>query len=170
MTGNTTPKYDLYGHSAGGQFVESFLLFMPEARYARAVAANPGWYTLPDLEKPYPAGMKNTPTGKAGLARVMTRDVVVLLGEKDIDPNDADLPRNPDAMAEGPYRFARGQFFFKNLQETARQMGVPLLWQLRTVPNAMHSDQQMSAAAADLLFPDAPPAVTAPKQPATPGD
>jgi hypothetical protein len=61
-------------------------------------------------------------------------------------------------MAEGPYRFARGQFFFQDLRATAARLKVPLRWRLRTVPDAGHSDQQMSAAAADVLFP-VPPTV-----------
>jgi hypothetical protein len=114
--------------------------------------------------------LKNTATGKTALAKVLRRDVVVLLGEKDIDPNDPELPRNPDAMAEGPFRFARGQFFFRNLKETAGKLDVPLAWRLRTVPNAIHSDRQMSAAAADLLFPDGPSATKASTQPDATGD
>ncbi|MEI6703768.1 MAG: hypothetical protein WCL71_09590, partial [Deltaproteobacteria bacterium] len=40
-------RYYLYGHSAGGQFVHRMLLFKSDARIRRAVAANPGFYTLP---------------------------------------------------------------------------------------------------------------------------
>ena len=45
--------YFIYGHSEGGQFVHRLVLFLPEARYARAVAANPGWYTIPTFEMTY---------------------------------------------------------------------------------------------------------------------
>lgn len=47
-TGNVSETYDMFGHSAGGQFVHRYLLAMPEARVGRAVAANPGNYTYPD--------------------------------------------------------------------------------------------------------------------------
>ena len=40
----------IYGHSAGSQFVHRFLMTRPDAPVERAVAANAGWYTLPDDE------------------------------------------------------------------------------------------------------------------------
>ncbi len=154
--GNGSPTYLLYGHSAGGQVVERFVLLMPAARYSRAVAANPGWYTLPDQDKPFPAGLGRTPTTDDVLAKILRRDVVVMLGERDTNPDDADLNRSPPAMAEGPYRFARGQFFWMDLQTVATRLHVPVAWRLKTVPRAGHSDAQMSRPAVDLLFP--PPA------------
>jgi hypothetical protein len=153
LTGNTSEKYYLFGHSAGGQFVERFILCMPNARYVHAVPANPGWYTLPNFDKAFPAGLKNSLTTPEVLARICQKPVTLMLGEKDVDPNDPDLPRMPDAMAEGPYRFARGQLFFKELQQFAASRDLPLTWELKTVPNAKHSDKQMSPAAADVLFP-----------------
>ena len=153
LTGNRSATYLLYGHSAGGQVVERFVLLMPTARYSRAIAANPGWYTLPDPSQPFPAGLGRTPTTDDVLRTIVQRDVVVMLGERDTNPNDRDLNRSPPAMAEGPYRFARGQFFWKDLQAAAARLHAPLAWQLKTVPEAGHSDPQMSVAAIDLLFP-----------------
>ena len=49
-TGNTQPRYLIYGFSEGGQFVHRLVLTQPEARYARAVIGTPGWYTMPDLD------------------------------------------------------------------------------------------------------------------------
>ena len=153
VTGDRSAAYFLYGHSAGGQFVQRFVLLMPHARYARAVAANPGWHTLPEQDQPFPAGLKGTATSDEVLRTVLGRPVTLLLGERDTDPVDPDLNRSPPAMAEGPFRFARGQFFFARLQAAAARLNVPLQWQLKAVPTAGHSDVQMSAAAADLLFP-----------------
>ena len=53
-TGNRSERYYLYGHSEGGQFVHRLVLLLPEARYARAVAANSGWYTMPDPAVDFP--------------------------------------------------------------------------------------------------------------------
>jgi len=36
---------DLWGHSAGGQFVHRFMLFKGSQWVDRAIAANSGWYT-----------------------------------------------------------------------------------------------------------------------------
>ena len=56
-TGNRSPQYFLYGHSAGAQFVHRFLYFVPSARVATAVAANAGWWTLPDPTVDFPYGL-----------------------------------------------------------------------------------------------------------------
>lgn len=44
--GSSACDYRIYGHSAGAQFVHRLLTFRPDARVARAVVANAGWYTL----------------------------------------------------------------------------------------------------------------------------
>jgi pimeloyl-ACP methyl ester carboxylesterase len=40
--GISATTYDIVGHSAGGQFVERLVLFLPSARFRRAVASSPG--------------------------------------------------------------------------------------------------------------------------------
>ena len=57
-----TKRYTIYGHSGGGQFVHRLVLLSPEARIELAIAANPGWYTTPNLQLEYPYGLKGTPT------------------------------------------------------------------------------------------------------------
>ena len=44
----TRRGYALYGHSAGGQFVHRYVAFADAPRMESAVAANSGWYTMPD--------------------------------------------------------------------------------------------------------------------------
>ena len=45
--GLTNATYDIVGFSGGGQFVQRLVLFMPEARFRRAVAGSPGRYAFP---------------------------------------------------------------------------------------------------------------------------
>lgn len=47
----------LYGHSAGGQFAHRLLATQPTYPFCAVIAANPGWYTLPDMERSFPEGM-----------------------------------------------------------------------------------------------------------------
>ena len=51
-SGATQDTYLLDGHSAGAQFVQRLVTFLPEARYSRAVAANAGVYVMPVIQSP----------------------------------------------------------------------------------------------------------------------
>jgi poly(3-hydroxybutyrate) depolymerase len=151
-TGNRSERYYLYGHSAGAQFVHRFLYFVPQARVAKAVAANAGWWTLPDPAVEFPYGLKGSPVDEKALKAMLQRPLVVLLGTADTDPNHANLRRTPEALAQGPHRFARGHTFFAAGKKQAVALGVPLGWQLATAPGVAHSDQGMSAFAVRWLF------------------
>jgi poly(3-hydroxybutyrate) depolymerase len=56
--GTRAAGYTLYGHSAGAQFVHRYVLFMPDARIDQAIAANAGWYTMPDPAIAFPYGLE----------------------------------------------------------------------------------------------------------------
>ena len=60
-TQSTAQYYTMFGHSGGGQFVHRFVLFKPDARFDKAIAANSGWYTVPDAVASYPYGILNSP-------------------------------------------------------------------------------------------------------------
>jgi hypothetical protein len=51
--------YDMYGHSAGAQFVHRYLQFYDSPKVKKAVAANAGWYTFPNEAINYPYGIKS---------------------------------------------------------------------------------------------------------------
>ena len=51
-------SYNMFGHSAGAQFVHRFIQFKPLSRVDKAVSANAGWYTLPDTTIDFPYGLK----------------------------------------------------------------------------------------------------------------
>lgn len=143
--------YYLYGHSAGGQFVHRMMLLMPEARVALAIPANSGWYTLPKLDLAYPEGLDATPADEESLKQVLSKNVVVLLGDADNDPNHKYLPRGRAAMKQGPHRFARGQHFVDTLQKEAARLGIKPQWKVEVVPGVGHSDPKMSPVAAKLI-------------------
>jgi len=85
--GNTQATYDIWGHSAGGQFVHRYVLFMPDARTNRAVAANAGWYTVPDVEVNYPYGLKNCVTvTEATLRQSFAKTLYIQLGKPIMTP------------------------------------------------------------------------------------
>jgi poly(3-hydroxybutyrate) depolymerase len=162
-TGNRSERYHLYGHSAGAQFVHRFLYFTPQARVVKAVAANAGWWTLPDPAAEFPYGLHGSAVDAAALQAALQRPLTVLLGTADTDPNHVHLRRTPEAMAQGAHRFARGNTFFAAGKEQASALGVPFGWQLGTAPGVGHSDKGMADYAVRVLF--GQPAIT-PRDPA----
>lgn len=151
-SGNRSPQYSMYGHSAGAQFVHRFLYFVPQARVAHVVAANAGWYTLPDPKVNFPYGLHGSGVSDATLKAMLQRPLVLLLGTADTDPNHKNLRRTPEALAQGPYRFARGQNFYHYGQKQAAALGVPLGWKLATAPGIGHHDEGMAAFAVEWLY------------------
>lgn len=155
-TGNTSAGYALFGHSAGAQFAHRFLYFVPTARVTRAVTANAGWYTLPDLATAFPYGLKNTSVTADDLRAALARPLVVLLGTADTDPQAKALRRTPEANAQGPYRLARGKFFFARAEAAAAAFKTPFGWSLATAPGIGHSDSGMAPFAVRWLLPNSP--------------
>lgn len=152
--------YDLYGHSAGAQFVHRFMLFMPAPRVATAIAANAGTYTLPrypDAQQPgFPWSLDTALVDTAGLKADFSRRLIVMLGEQDTDPQHPQLSKKKEAMAQGRFRYERGQYFYRIAQEQASVLQTPLAWQLIGVPGVAHSDSGMAKAAARVLYEGAP--------------
>ena len=153
LTGNTSGRYHIYGHSAGGQFVHRLALFMPEARCATAIAANTGWYTMPTLGgRRFPYGLRDSPSTPKTLKRALGNRLVVLLGERDTDAEDPFLRQSKGARRQGKNRFERGLAFYAVAGDEAARLGVTLNWTLETVPGAAHFDQLMMPAAARALL------------------
>ena len=147
--GGVDSTYDIVGHSAGGQFVHRLVLFMPSARYRRAVVSSPGRYAFPSLEVPFPYGLRSSSADSATRNRAFGRDVVLVLGEKDV----ADQARlwEPETMAQGRNRLARGLRFYASAVEEATASGTPFAWRLQIVPGVDHDPPRMVRAALQLL-------------------
>ena len=145
--GLNRPNYDIVGFSGGAQFVHRLVLFLPEARFRRAVAASAGRYAFPSWSEEFPYGLNHSPIDQTGLRHAFSRDLVVLLGDRDI----TDREREPGAMAQGTTRFARGLRFFAMAADEAAALGVQLRWELRIVSGVDHSAVSMVRAALELL-------------------
>jgi poly(3-hydroxybutyrate) depolymerase len=151
LTGTRVERYDLYGHSAGAQFVHRYVMFMPDARVRRAVAANAGWYTLPDRDVTYPYGLAGQRLPPVDLRRLFHQPLTILLATADNDPAYPNLRRTPEAMAQGPHRLARGEFFFGSAAAAAAALGTDFRWTLEKVDGVGHDNGAMAAPAAALL-------------------
>ena len=145
-------KFNIYGHSAGGQFVHRYLLFNDTPEVERAVAANAGWYTFPTDTIDYPYGIGES------AARIGTdvdafyaKRLTILLGDADT-LRQSSLRQTPEADAQGLTRLARGETFFEFCKEDAARRGVPFNWEKAYVEGSGHSDGKMSPGAASYLY------------------
>ncbi|WP_089215000.1 alpha/beta fold hydrolase [Sphingopyxis indica] len=145
-------RYSLYGHSGGAQFVHRFILAGGGPHMARAVSANAGSYAMTDPAVKWPFGLAGLPEGLWHPKSVFALPVTVLLGTEDIDPHHHSLPRQPEAMAQGPYRLARGQTFYARARAVAKSEGVPFAWTCGLVRGVGHDNGGMAPVAVRVLF------------------
>lgn len=151
-SGGTRNKYLLFGHSAGGQFVHRMITFLPNSRIERAVAANAGWYAMPDENEDFPYGLRGSGITDAQLSTAFAHNLSVMLGDADADPDSENLNRGDGAMKQGEHRLARGLNYFDAARLKASKMNVPFAWQLEVVPGAGHSTNDVKAAAVQVLL------------------
>lgn len=149
--GSRRQTFGLFGNSAGSQFVLRYLALIGRDLVDHAVASNSGIYMLPDLEIPYPSGMGGINLDKAALSRYFGARLTILLGECDSDGKAFDLPRDEEAMAQGPHRLARGIWHFNLCQGLATSSGRQLTWQMEIIPDAGHVDQKIFDRAIAIL-------------------
>lgn len=160
------------GHSSGAQFAQRYAAsnrIDPGLRVPiRYVVANPSSYVYLDSWRPenercagydeYRYGLKKltgyiAETGVDAVRRnYPPRNVTYLLGELDTR-NAAHMDTSCSAMAQGPHRFARGEAFFKRLNQT-----YPSRHKLLVVPGCFHNADCMyrSETARKVVFTPAP--------------
>ena len=140
--------YDIFGHSAGGQFVQRMVALTPDSRIRTAIAANAGTYAFTDATVDYPFGLRSVPHD---LSRSFRKNLIVLLGELDNNAQQGRLDQRDVAMKQGSHRLERGTNFFNAAQASAEDQGMAFNWRLQVVPEVGHNYRKMSAAAAELL-------------------
>jgi poly(3-hydroxybutyrate) depolymerase len=143
-------RLDLYGHGAGAQFVQRYVLHTGAPRIRMAIAANAGWYLLPETSFDFPYGLRNLPIPETRLRESFAVPLVVLLGQEDRRA-DGVIRQNAQTMAQGPDRLSRGRFFLDRAAAAAQRLGASLNWRLQEVPGAGHSDSDMLPTARALL-------------------
>jgi hypothetical protein len=147
--GSQRRKFSIFGHGAGGQFIQHYVLHSGCRMIDRAVAANPGWFMLPDYEFKFPFGLRGAPIGEGTLRNAFACNFTLLLGTADV--NYARLRNDPAALAQGKTRYDRGLFFYRRSRVDAARLGARFSWRLREVPGVGHESERMSPAGAALL-------------------
>lgn len=143
--------FDMWGHSAGAQFVHRYLLFKSSAPIGKAVSANAGWYTVPNMEVAFPYGLKDSPAGIADRKAAFAKNLILQLGTADTNPDDPNLNHSPGAELQGKHRYARGLFFWENsvrLSASAENLN----WIKHEVADVAHDYVKMAADAVELMY------------------
>ena len=144
--------YNIFGHSAGGQFVHRFLQFHESPYMNKAVAANSGWYTYPDEKVEFPYGINGLVLGSIiPITKHYSEDLLILLGTADTLRTN-NLRVNKEADAQGLNRLERGINYYEWNKTNANQLGLNFKWKIDYVQDAGHEHFLMSQAAADLLY------------------
>ena len=144
--------YRIYGHSAGGQFVHRFVLFLPEAPVDTAVAANSGWYTMPTFERDFPYGLDGSGLSEENLERAFSKRLFVLVGNRDV-LMDEGLRKTWEVLQDqGVSRMERGSRFYRTAHAETTRLGASLNWRREVVQGSPHDNMQMAPKAAKLLF------------------
>lgn len=147
-----TPKYDIYGHSAGAQFVHRYLLMSEDPKVNTAVAANAGWYTFLNGAN-FPYGVKNPPIllRDSNVKKFLSMDLHILIGSNDTDVNSS-LNKSDGAQNQGLNRLQRAKNFFEYTEQIVKQNDLEFNWKYQLVPGAPHSNKVMSRAAVLIFF------------------
>ncbi|MFD1624838.1 alpha/beta hydrolase [Azospirillum griseum] len=148
----TRTKVRLFGHSAGGQFVHRLLATQDHALFEEAMAANPGWYTLPNLEQRFPEGLGGLGFDHRALKRWFAYPMVIFAGDQDLRTDDPNLPVMDGAIRQGPTRYARARFMYSFARGEAERLGLEFNWKLVVVQGIGHDGAAMSRAAAAVWF------------------
>lgn len=147
----SAPKYWLFGHSAGAQFVHRLTMLGLAKRMHAAISANAGSYMVATGEVGWPFGVSGAPGGEFDFARAFAAPLIVLLGAADNDPKHRSLPHQPEADAQGPHRFARGQHFYAAARSKAEREKLDFAWSCVIAPGVAHENGKMAAFAARII-------------------
>ena len=151
-TGNQAVTYNMFGHSAGAQFVHRFVTFKQNTHLDKAIAANSGWYTVPDTRIEYPYGLKNSGfSDQSTLTHLFSSNLIVALGDQDTNPNDSSLRHTPEADAQGLYRYARGEHYYSESQQTCQSNSMIFNWKKVIVKGVAHDFEVMMLETAGYL-------------------
>lgn len=142
----------IYGHSAGGQFLHRMVSTQGFGPFESVIAANAGWYSLPDLETAFPAGLGGIGLEKQDLQRLLESRLWIIAGLQDCNADADNLPSQPEALAQGPGRLDRARNYMAKGRAAARALGCGFGWQMTEVPDVAHDGCAMSQAAAGMWF------------------
>lgn len=146
-------KYDMFGHSAGGQILHRFALIYPNSNANRILASNAGSYTTVDLKTGFPFGLKDIDIHKKHFKNAFKKHLVLFLGELDnANEKGGLLLRSKTVDKQGTHRLARGNYFYNKGLELAETLKTKFNWKLKIIDGVGHNQREMAKAAAVYLY------------------
>lgn len=136
----------LMGHSGGAQFALRFAL-THAAQVAAYVLSAPGSYCWPDRSRRFPHGAApghRFPDLRPDLAALLQRPGLVLVGERDVERDDALRQGERIDALQGRNRIERAHHWVAAMQQCAEQMGVVAPVTLHAVANCGHGFSEMA--------------------------
>jgi len=152
QVGNQSPGYSVFGNSAGAQFAHRFMMFKPDARVQSAVISAAGWYTTLNLNMGFPYGLGSSILKDVSFSDFFSRNVTIMVGEDDTNPNASSLRHNTRVDQQGLNRLTRAQYFYDGAKTKATQDNEIFNWDFLINPNMDHDFRLASTKAADILF------------------
>jgi hypothetical protein len=150
--GSNVSKFDIFGHSAGGQFVQRFLLYKPNTKINKAIIASAGWYTMLDNSIAFPYGTKSSPAETFSYNTLFSKKVFVVIGGNDTNPNSDALRHNDIVDKQGLNRLERAQYFYTQTRNIATKNNLIFNWDYSVLPKVDHDFSATAAAGANLLY------------------
>jgi hypothetical protein len=147
----SAPRYGLFGHSAGGQYVHRMLSFGYREHVGIAVSANAGTYAMPDLSIDWPWGLGATEVTDTDLPALLDLPLTIMAGTEDTKTTGRFFPKGPKSLRQGVHRHARAHAYYRIGKAAAGTLGVTLRWRLLDVPGVGHDGRRMSDAAAPVV-------------------
>jgi pimeloyl-ACP methyl ester carboxylesterase len=161
--------YVLFGHGAGAQLVQRMALYRPDNRARVMVAANPGWYTMPEWRKdkvkvgdkeverpikdPFPYSMIDSPAGEAEVRAALQKRLVLIVNDKDPEATDDEsLEKGDPVKKQGDSRIDRAENFIKAGTAVSQDLGLKLAWELNEAPDKVVDAWSASEYAANSIF------------------
>lgn len=133
-------RWQLFGHSGGGQFAHRFALAHPDRVAALGLSAA-GWYTLPSTDWPYPFGVAGAedwlgrPIDVSAFLRLPVR---VWVGQRD-RRDHVNLRRDPQLLALlGAHRLQRARRWVRALRAAGDAHAQTPNVQLHELPRTGH--------------------------------
>jgi endonuclease I len=152
LTNNNSATYDLFGNSAGGQVAHRLLLFKSSSPINRIISCASGWYTYPDNDIDFPYGMGLFPVENINSESLFNKEMTVMVGALDNDPNAPGLRHTDEAELQGAHRLERAISFYEHSTTISEEMDIPFAWTLQVIPDIGHDFESMAPIASDYLY------------------